>query len=218
MERTFRDRTEAGQLLVRQMMCYASRQDVLVLGLPRGGVPVAGVVAGALHAPLDIMLVRKLGAPGQEELAIGAIASGGSRVLNEAVVQELDIPEQVIEAITSREQRELARRERLYRGDRPGLRIQGHTVILVDDGLATGATMRVAITALRAQQPARVVAAAPVAPPTVCQALRAAADEVVCLLTPEPFLGVGRWYDDFSPITDEEVRWLLERASQAPAT
>lgn len=214
MQQTFRDRTEAAQLLARQLMRYASRPDVLVLGLPRGGVPVARVVAGALHAPLDIMLVRKLGAPGQEELALGAIASGGSRVLNEAVVQELNNPEQVIEAVTSREQRELARRERLYRGGRPALRVQGLTVILVDDGLATGATMRVAITALRTQQPARVIVAVPVAPPTVCQALRAVADEVVCLFTPEPFLGVGRWYDDFSPITDEEVRWLLEHPIQ----
>jgi putative phosphoribosyl transferase len=198
------------------LMRYASRSDVLVLGLPRGGVPVAFIIARALHAPLDILLVRKLGVPGQGELALGAIASGGSRVLNEAVVQEIGIPDHVIEAISSREQQELARRERLYRGDRHEWQVQGHTVILVDDGLATGATMRVAITALRAKPPARVVVAVPVAPPSVCQALRAMADEVVCLLTPEPFLGVGLWYNDFTPITDEEVRWLLERATQIP--
>jgi predicted phosphoribosyltransferase len=218
MDMTFRDRTEAGQALARQLTSYAHRSDVLVLGLPRGGVPVAYAVARALHAPLDTLLVRKLGVPGQEELAMGAIASGGSRVLNEAVVQGLSIPEQVVEAVTSREQQELSRREHLYRGDRPGLKVQGHIVILVDDGLATGATMRAAITALREQRPAWVVVAVPVAPPAVYQALRAVADEVVCLLTPEPFFGVGRWYGDFSPITDEEVRGLLERATQTPAT
>jgi putative phosphoribosyl transferase len=218
MERTFRDRTEAGQELARQLTHYAHRPEVLVLGLPRGGIPVAYAVARALHAPLDALLVRKLGTPGQEELAMGAIASGGSRVLNESLIQELDIPEQVIEEITSREQRELARREQLYRGHRPELQVQGRTVILVDDGLATGATMRAAIAALRQQHPARIVVAVPVAPPSVCQALRAVADEVVCLLTPEFFLGVGRWYDDFSPTTDEEVRGLLERATQIPAS
>ncbi len=217
MERTFRDRTEAGQELARHLLAYAHRPDVLVLGLPRGGVLVAAAVARALHAPLDTLLVRKLGVPGQEELALGAIASGGSRVLNESVVQELGIPEQVIEAITRREQQELARRERLYRGDRPALQARGRTIILVDDGLATGATMRAAVAALRAQQPAWVVVAVPVAPPPVCQALSAVADEMVCLLTPEPFLGVGRWYVDFAPPTDEEVRWLLERATQTPA-
>ena len=217
MERTFRDRSEAGQELARQLLAYAHRSDVLVLGLPRGGIPVAAVVARALHAPLDTLLVRKLGVPGQEELALGAIASGGSRVLNEAVVQELGIPAPVIEAITGREQRELARRERLYRGERPGLQARGRTIILVDDGLATGATMRAAVAALRTQHPTWIAVAVPVAPPSVCQALGTVADEVVCLLTPEPFLGVGRWYVDFSPLTDEEVRWLLERATQTPA-
>ncbi len=218
METTFRDRTEAGEALARQLLPYAHCPDVLVLGLPRGGIPVAYVVARALHAPLDTLLVRKLGVPGQEELAMGAVASGGSRVLNESVVQGLGIPEQVVEEITRREQQELARRERLYRGDRPEIQVGGRTVILVDDGLATGATMRAAVMALRTQQPARVIVAVPVAPPSVCQALGAVADEAICLLTPEHFLGVGRWYDDFSPITDEEVRWLLERATQAPAT
>ena len=218
MDMTFRDRTEAGQELARRLMRYTHRPDVLVLGLPRGGVPVADVVARALHAPLDTIVVRKLGVPGQEELALGAIASGGSRVLNEAVVQELGIPEQVVEAITSREQQELARRERLYRGDRPGFKVRGRTIILVDDGLATGATMRAAIAALRQQSPTRIVVAVPVAPSVVCQRLRVVADEVVCLLTPEHFFGVGRWYQDFSPVTDDEVRGLLEGAAQIPAT
>lgn len=216
MERTFRDRTEAGQELARHLRQYANRPDVLVLGLPRGGIPVAAIVARALHAPLDVLLVRKLGTPGQEELALGAIASGGSRVLNQVVVQELGIPAHVIEEITRREQAELARRERLYRGNRPGFQAQGRTVILVDDGLATGATMRAAIAALRQQRPARIVVAVPVAPPTVCQALGTVADEVICLLTPQEFLGVGRWYDDFSPVTDEEVRGLLAGAVQPP--
>ena len=218
MNMSFHDRTEAGQLLARQLMGYANSPDVLVLGLPRGGVPVAFEVARALHVPLDIMLVRKLGVPGLEELAMGAIASGGRRVLNEGVVHRLGIPPQVIEAVTAREQQELSQRERHYRGNRPDLAVRGRTVILVDDGLATGATMRVAIAALRQQQPAWVVAAAPVAPPFVWRELGAVADEEVCLLTPELFMGVGRWYDDFSTTTDEEVRSLLERAAQIPAT
>lgn len=218
MERTFQDRTEAGQKLAQQLLSYAHRPDVLVLGLPRGGVPVAFEVARALHAPLDVMQVRKLGVPGQEELAMGAIASGGRRVLNEAVVLGLGIPQHVIEAVTAREQQELARRERLYRGDRPGFKVQGRTVILVDDGLATGATMLAAIAALRQQHPARVIVAVPVAPPSICRELRAVADEVVCLLTPKRFLGVGQWYGDFSPTTDAEVRSLLEQAAQIPTT
>jgi putative phosphoribosyl transferase len=209
----FHNRMEAGQLLARQLMSYANRPDVLVLGLPRGGVPVAFEVARALRAPLDILVVRKLGVPGQEELAMGAIASGGSRVLNPEVIQGLEIPRWVIEDITAREQQELDRRERRYRGNRPKLDVQGRTVVLVDDGLATGATMRAAIVALRQQQPARIVMAVPVAPPPVCRELGALADEAICLLTPEPFLGVGRWYDDFSPTTDEEVRSFLQRAA-----
>lgn len=218
MARTFRDRTEAGQELSRQLTPYVYRPDVLVLGLPRGGIPVAAVVARELHVPLDTLLVRKLGVPGREELALGAIASGGSGVLNDEVVEELGIPERAIEEITTRAQRELSRRERLYRAHRPGYAIRGRTVILIDDGLATGATMRAAIAALRQQQPARIVVAVPVAPPEVYQALQTVADQVVCLLIPDPFLGVGRWYDDFSPITDEEVRGLLERSPQNPAT
>lgn len=218
MERVFRNRTEAGQKLAQQLLHYANRPDVLVLGLPRGGVPVAFEVARALNVPLDIMSVRKLGVPGQEELAMGAIASGGRRVLNEEVMQGLGIPPNVIEAVTAREHQELARRERRYRGNRPGFDVRGRTVILVDDGLATGATMLAAIVALRQQKPARIVVAVPVASPSICQELRAVADEVVCLLMPELFLGVGRWYDDFSPTTDAEVQSLLERAMQIPAT
>ncbi|HEY7358586.1 MAG TPA: phosphoribosyltransferase [Ktedonobacterales bacterium] len=211
----FHNRTEAGRLLARRLLPYANRPDVLVLGLPRGGVPVAFEVARALRVPLDTLVVRKLGVPGQEELALGAIASGGSRVLNPEVVQGLDIPQWMIEDITAREQQELARRERRYRGNRPGIDVRGRMVILVDDGLATGATMRAAIAALRQQHPARVIMAVPVAPPPVCRELRAVADEAICLLTPEPFLGVGRWYDDFAPTTDEEVRSLLDRAASS---
>ena len=215
MDMRFHNRMEAGQLLARRLLPYANRSDVLVLGLPRGGVPVAFEVARALRAPLDMLVVRKLGVPGQEELALGAIASGGSRVLNPEVVQGLDIPQWMIEDITAREQQELARRERRYRGNRPELDVRGRMVILVDDGLATGATMRAAIAALRQQHPARVVMAVPGAPPPVCRELRAVADEAICLLTPEPFLGVGRWYDDFAPTTDEEVRSLLDRAASS---
>ncbi|HEY7355632.1 MAG TPA: phosphoribosyltransferase [Ktedonobacterales bacterium] len=211
----FHNRTEAGRLLSRRLLPYANRPDVLVLGLPRGGVPVAFEVARALRAPLDTLVVRKLGVPGQEELALGAIASGGSRVLNPEVVQGLDIPQWMIADITAREQHELERRERRYRGNRPELDVRGRMVILVDDGLATGATMRAAIAALRQQHPARVVMAVPVAPPPICRELRAVADEAICLLTPEPFLGVGRWYDDFAPTTDEEVRSLLDRAASS---
>jgi putative phosphoribosyl transferase len=218
MNMIFHNRREAGQLLAQELMHYANRPEVSVLGLPRGGVPVAYEVARELHAPLDVFLVRKLGVPGQEELAMGAIASGGRRVLIERVVQGLGIPSEVIEAVAAREQQELAQREQRYRGNRPGLDVRGHVAILVDDGLATGATMRAAIAALRQQQPARIVVAVPVAPPSVCLEVRAVADEVVCLLTPEVFLGVGRWYDDFSATTDAEVQSLLERATQIPAS
>jgi putative phosphoribosyl transferase len=210
----FRDRAEAGKLLAAELAAYAKRPDVLVLGLPRGGVPVAFEVARVLHAPLDVMLVRKLGVPGQEELAMGAIATGGGRVLNEDVVETLGIPHQVIEAVTARERQELARRERLYRGDRPAFEVRGRVVILVDDGIATGATMRAAIAALRQEQAAQVVVAAPVAPPQVCKELRREVDDLICLMTPEFFLGVGRWYVDFSPTTDHDVRHLLDQAAQ----
>src|SRR5438105_4060995 len=194
----FQDRTEAGRLLASKLRKYAGRPDVMVLALPRGGVPVAAEVARALDAPLDVFLVRKLGLPGQEELAMGAIATGGVRVLNEDVVNGLRIPASVIDGVAQREQEELTRRERLYRDDRPPPEVRGRTVILIDDGLATGATMRAAAAALRRQQPARLIVAVPVGAPTTCEEFRAEADEVVCAMTPEPFLAVGFWYDDFS--------------------
>ena len=210
----FRDRREAGQVLADTLTAYAGRPDVLVLALPRGGVPVAYEVARALGAPLDVFLVRKLGVPGHEELAMGAVATGGVRVLNDQVVGALGIPPSVIEAVAAWQQQELARRERLYRGDRPPPDVRGRTVILVDDGLATGSTMRAALAALRRQQPARLVVAVPTAAPETCDELRAEADDVVCATTPEPFDSVGLWYEDFSQTTDEEVRELLERAAR----
>ncbi len=217
MSRTFHDRTEAGQLLAQRLLPYAHRQDGMVLGLPRGGVLVACEVARTLQAPLDILLVRKLGVPGQEELAMGAIASGGVRILNEEVVHLFGIPEQLIEAVTAREQQELRRREWLYRGDRSAPELRGRTVILVDDGIATGATMRAAIAVVRSQQPARMVVAIPVAAPAVCHEVSAEVDEFVCLLTPEVFLGVGAWYKRFPQMTDEQVRAFLAHARQVPA-
>jgi len=210
----FRDRTEAGRVLASQLKAYANRPDVVVLALPRGGVPVAYEVAKALNAPLDVFLVRKLGVPWQEELAMGAIATGGTRVLNEEVVRYLRIPEEVIHKVAANEQRELERREGIYRGDRPPLEVRGRTVIVVDDGLATGSSMRAAVTALRQRQPARIVVAVPVAAPSTCDEFKAEVDELVCTLTPEPFSAVGLWYEDFSQTTDEEVRALLERAAQ----
>ena len=211
--RPFRDRTDAGQALAQELRAYASRDGVLVLALPRGGVPVAHEVAAALGVPLDVFLVRKLGVPGHEELAMGAIASGGVRVLNDDVVQHLHVPESVIDAVAREEQQELERRAREYRGDRPAPDVRGKTVILVDDGLATGSTMRAAAAALRRQQPARLVVAVPVAAQQTCEELRGEVDEVVCALTPEPFYAVGVWYEDFSQTTDNEVRALLERSS-----
>ncbi len=211
----FRDRTDAGQHLAARLTAYADRPDVLVLALPRGGVPVAFEVARALNAPLDVFIVRKLGVPGHEELAMGAIATGGVRVLNNDVVQGLRIPSDVLDRVTADEQRELERRERAYRGDRPAPHVQGRTVILIDDGLATGATMRAAVAALRQQQPARIVVAVPTASPATCEEFRAEVDEIVCAITPDPFYGVGRWYDDFSQTSDEEVHSLLDRAAEA---
>ena len=186
-----------------------------MLALPRGGVPVAYEVARALDAPLDVFVVRKLGLPGQEELAMGAVATGGVRVLNEQLVRALRIPDDVIEAVTASERAELERRERLYRGDRPPLDVRGRTVILVDDGLATGATMQAAIQALRPQQPARIVVAVPTAAWETCEALKVQADEVVCAVTPDPFYAVGMWYEDFSQTTDDEVRALLARSAES---
>jgi putative phosphoribosyl transferase len=214
----YRDRVEAGQQLATKLMAYANRPDVLVLGLPRGGVPVAFPVAERLGAPLDVFVVRKLGLPGHEELAMGAIATGGVRVVNEELVHLLHIAPEVIDAVAAREQRELEHRERLYRGDRPDPEIQGRTIILVDDGLATGATMRAAVTALRQQQPARIVVAVPVAASATCNELKTAVEEVVCATTPEPFYAVGVWYEDFSPTSDAEVRDCLARATQWQAT
>lgn len=214
MEGFYRNRREAGQVLATQLIKYANRQDVLVLALPRGGVPVAYEVAKALHAPLDVFLVRKLGVPGHEELAMGAIATGGIRVLNENVIHSLGIPDKLIEAVTEREQRELERREHLYRDDRPAPDVRGCTVILIDDGLATGATMRAAVRALREQQPTHIVVAVPVAAPVVCEEFRAEADDVVCAKTPEPFYGVGYWYEDFAQTSDQEVHDMLEQAEQ----
>ena len=212
----FRDRRAAGRLLAAKLARYAERPDVVVLALPRGGVPVAYEVARALGAPLDVFVVRKLGLPGHEEVAMGAVATGGVRVLNEQITRALAIPEHVIDAITAREQEELARRERVYRGDRPPLDVRGRTVILVDDGLATGATMQAAVQALRQQQPARIVVAVPTAAPETCEALRAKVDDVVCAVTPDPFYAVGLWYDDFSQTTDDEVRELLARSAESP--
>ncbi len=208
----FADRTEAGQRLAKALSAYAGRQDLLVLALPRGGVPVAWEVAQALGAELDLMIVRKLGVPWQPELALGAIASRGARVLNQDVVSTLGLSEQAIEEIVRKEAQELARRERAYRGERPFPEVYGRTVILVDDGLATGATMRAAVAALKQLQPTAIVVAVPVAPPETVAKLREEVDEVVCLATPENFYAVGQWYVDFSQISDEEVRKLLAKA------
>jgi predicted phosphoribosyltransferase/erythromycin esterase-like protein len=213
----FCNRNEAGRLLAKKLTAYANRPDVLVFALPRGGVPVAYEVARALGAPLDFFVVRKLGIPGYEELAMGAVATGGVRVLNDEIVRRLRIPEYIIDAVAAREQQELARRERLYRGGRPPPDVRGRTVILVDDGLATGATMRAAIMALRQLQPARIIVAIPTASPETCEELKAEVDEVVCAITPEPFLAVGHWYEDFSQTTDEEVRDLLARRQHPEA-
>jgi len=214
----YRDRIDAGKQLAARLADYADRDDVLILALPRGGVPVAYEVAEALHAPLDIFLVRKLGVPGHEELAMGAIASGGVRVLNDDVVDYLRIPGEVIDAVAMDELRELERRELAYRGNRPEPDVRGKTVILIDDGLATGSTMRAAAAALRQQNPARVIVAVPVSAPQTCNEYRMGVDEIICASTPEPFMGVGQWYLDFSQTTDEEVRELLARADAAYAS
>ena len=213
----FRDRVEAGRMLATTLQEYANRDDVVVLALPRGGVPVGFEVAKALHVPLDVFVVRKLGLPGQEELAVGAIASGGVRVLNRDLLRALRIPEEVVGQIMQEEQRELERREREYRDERSPIDVRGKTVILVDDGLATGSSMRVAVLALKQKGPAQVVVAVPVAPADTCAELQSVADKVVCAVTPQPFLGVGQWYEDFSQTSDEEVRELLRRAATFPA-
>lgn len=209
----FRDRSEAGRLLAHQLEHYKNRPDVIVLGLPRGGVPVAYEVAKELNVPLDVFIVRKLGVPGHEELGMGAIATGGIRIINNEVVRSLNIPQQAIDYVTAQERQELERREHLYRGDRPASDIRGKTVIVVDDGLATGSTMRVALAALRQQAPAKLVVAVPLAPPETCDQLRAEADEVVCAVTPEPFYAVGSWYRNFDQTSDDEVRNLIQHVA-----
>jgi putative phosphoribosyl transferase len=214
----FRDRTEAGAALASKLTRYRGQPSVRVLALPRGGVPVAFEVAQALHAPLDVFSVRKLGLPDHPEVAMGAIATGGVRVLNASLVQMLQIPDAVIEAIAAREQNELQRRERAYRGNLPPLDVRGRTVILVDDGLATGATMRAAVQAARKLGAARVVVAVPIGARETCEEFRAEADETVCAYTPEPFHAVGQWYADFSETTDDEVHALLDRTRHAAAS
>jgi len=212
----FRDRVEAGQLLAAKLMKYANRKDVIVLGLPRGGVPVAFEVAKALHVPLDVFVVRKLGVPGHRELAMGAIATGGVRVLNEEVVQDLGISQLTIDAVAVEEQKELARREVAYRGHDTPPKIKGQTVILVDDGIATGSTMRAAIKALFKQQPARLVVAVPTSAASSYRGIKDQVDEMIALMTPEEFYAVGQWYEKFAQTTDEEVTRLLEEAGHGP--
>ena len=212
--RGFSNRAEAGQLLAEKLLPYANRNDVIVLGLPRGGVPVAFEVAQRLRVPLDVFIVRKLGVPGFEELAVGAIASGGVRVLNEDVARALPNPEEVIESITARETAELERREQSYRDGRPAPDLRSKTVILVDDGLATGATMRAAVKALRQCDVAKIVVAAPVGAPETCREFEDEADEIICAMAPEYFQAVGQYYEDFSQTSDEEVRELLARAAE----
>jgi putative phosphoribosyl transferase len=210
--RRFRNRAEAGRALAEALGAYAAREDAIVLGLPRGGVPVAAEVARQLGAPLDVFLVRKLGVPGREELAFGAIASGGARVLNRDVVASLGIDAETIDAVVAREQTELERRAEAYRGTADPPDVRGRTVTLVDDGLATGASMRAAVAAVRELGPERVVVAVPAAARQTCEELAAEVDEIVCLLTPEPFFAVGMWYADFSETTDDDVRRLLQES------
>lgn len=210
----FRDRAEAGRILAEKLARYRDRDEVLILALPRGGVPVAFEVAKALHAPLDVFLVRKLGLPGREELAMGAISSGGVKVLNQEVVGSLRIPESVIDSVADQERRELERREREYRSGRPAPLIENQVVILIDDGLATGASMRAAVEAVRQQRPKWVVVAVPVASPAACDELKAEVDEVVCAVTPDRFYAVGMWYEDFPQTSDEDVKDLLDEAAR----
>ncbi len=212
----FQDRFEAGRVLAPRLSHLANRPDVVVLALPRGGVPVGYALAKALNAPLDVFVVRKLGVPGHEELAMGAIASGGVRVVNENVLRTLGIPAEVVDRVAEEEERELKRREREYRDGRPPVDVSGRTVVLVDDGLATGSSMRVAALALRKKNPAQIIVAVPVAAPATCAEFESEVDQVVCAVTPEPFWAVGQWYRDFSQTSDEEVRDLLRRAANIP--
>jgi putative phosphoribosyl transferase len=210
---TFRDRTDAGRQLTDELLHYGGRDDVIVLALPRGGVPVAAEVALLLALPLDVFVVRKLGVPGHEELAMGAIASGGVRVLNRDVIASLSLPIEVLDAVTAIEREELERRDRSYRGTRPAPEVCGRTVILIDDGLATGASMRAAVAALREKDAAKIVVAVPVGAPSTCEELAEETDEFICLITPESFIGVGQYYEDFSQTSDDEVRELLAAAA-----
>lgn len=211
----FQDRADAGQQLAENLIAYRSRSDVVVLGLPRGGVPVAYEVAQRLHAPLDVFLVHKLELPGHEALAMGAIASGGVRMLNKEVIDSLRIPTDVIDAVAAREQQELERRERVYRDERPALPIHDQTVILIDDGLATNASMVAAVAALRAQAPAQLVVAVPIAAPEACAGFSNKVDQIICLEQPQPFFSVGLWYSDFAQVRDDELQELLARANGA---
>ena len=216
MDRRFRDRTEAGRLLGQELKRRLGRNDnLIILALPRGGVPVGFEVAQALDAPLDVFIVRKLGVPGHEELAMGAIATGGVRVLNQDVLRYIPVPQKAIDDVAAREQQELERREGSYRGSRPPLDVHGKTVIVIDDGLATGSTMRAAVAALKKMQPRNIIVAVPVAAQQTCDEFRDEGIDIVCLRTPEPFQAVGLWYEDFSQTSDEEVHeFLNERNSQ----
>lgn len=213
----FKDREQAGELLARRLTAYTGRSDVIVLALPRGGVPVGAAVARKLGVPLDVLLVRKLGLPGREEYAMGAIASGGHCILQAEVLSALDIPPQVIEVVSQREMQEIKRREKLYRADRPAPQLREHVVILVDDGLATGSTMKVAVHVVREANPAKLIVAVPVAPIEACEKLKAEADEIICLSMPDPFHAVGMWYENFAQTTDEEVKSLLDEAGKVQA-
>lgn len=214
----FQNRVDAGRQLARKLACYANREDVLVLGIPRGGVPVAFEAAQALHAPLDVLLVRKLGVPGERELAMGAIASGGARILNRRLIAELGVTKGQLEETIAEQEAELQRREELYRGVRPGIPIQGKTIILVDDGIATGSSMLAAIEALRTLQPKKIVVAVPVAPTHADTDIGNVADEFICVDQPEEFYGIGQFYQDFSQTQDSEVRVLLERSARTYAS
>lgn len=215
---TYQDRTDAGQKLAQKLSQYLREPNTLVLALPRGGVPVAYEVATQLQLPLDVFLVRKLGVPGQQELAMGAIASGGIQVLNEDVIRLRNITPQTLENVAKQEQLELQRREQAYRSGRTALQVRGKRIILIDDGLATGASMRAAIAALRQQRPSQIVVAVPVASEQTCREFQQEADAIVCAMTPRPFYGVGMWYEDFSQTTDDQVRQLLQKAATRELT
>ena len=218
MSARFQNREEAGRILAAKLMLYANRPDTLILALPRGGVPIGYEIARALNLPLDVIIVRKLGVPGHEELAMGAIASGGVRVLNRSVIESLRIPPDSLEAVEKREALELMRREATYRGNRQPASIKGKTVILVDDGVATGSTMRVAISALREQHAGRIIVATPVAPPTVRWEMEALVEDFVALVMPEDFFGVGQWYGDFTQVSDDTVYELLRKGAKLQPT